>query len=129
MTDIEQKALALLNEVRKERHYSPWMKISREHPPSFEIEALCRAIEAHEAFKQEVSDAVDTTLSMLETHCDAEGFVFASNQLLRFITHKPKPKPDPLVAAMKEVGLIPLVNQLRAALEARGFEIREKSDD
>lgn len=34
--------------------------------------------------------------------------------------------PDPLVAAMVEVGLMPLVSDLRAALEARGLEIREK---
>jgi hypothetical protein len=85
-----------------------------------------------EAFKQEVSDAVGDTLSMLETHCYAEEIVFASNQLLRFITHKPKPEPDPLVEVMEKLGWYNAptdAENLRAALEARGLEIRSKNDD
>jgi hypothetical protein len=60
MDDIETKALALVNEVREERHYPLWMGISRECPTAFEVEALCRALEQHEAIKQEVSDSWHT---------------------------------------------------------------------
>ena len=50
MTDIEQKALALVDEVRAERGYSDVQTYpaDRKFPP---FEALCRAIEAHEADK------------------------------------------------------------------------------
>jgi hypothetical protein len=70
MSDIKQKATALLNEVLTERgrgnfslcgNFSP--SISRQTDMG---EALCRAIERHEAtkqeysdFRQKVSDAVD----------------------------------------------------------------------
>ena len=93
-------------------------------------EALCRAIEQHEAFRQEVSDAVGDTLFMVETHCDGEALALVSNRLLKFII--PKPKPDPLVEVVKEVTWYDYeitVKELRAALEARGLEIRSKNDD
>ena len=54
MTDIERKAWELANSVGTYK------------------KALCRVIEQHEAFKQEVSDAVGDTLFMVETHCDGE---------------------------------------------------------
>jgi hypothetical protein len=124
---IEAKALALVNEMRQEHNLSPLYNLGLMDYTAHQ--ALCRAIEQHEAFKQEVSDAVGDTLSMLETHCDAEGFVFASNQLLRFII--PKPKPDPLVDVAKSLGYFNTAAQhwagdVRAALDALGFEIREK---
>jgi hypothetical protein len=79
------------------------------------------AIEQHEAFKQEVSDALVDSW-----------YHNASGKLLeRFII--PKPKPDPLVAAVYEVDNGPAwdspedyCKKVRAALEARGLEIREK---
>ncbi|MGL4641103.1 MAG: hypothetical protein ACRCVX_15410, partial [Shewanella sp.] len=51
MTNIEQKALALVNDCGGDvlvviRNGNAW------------VEALCRAIEQHEAFRQEVSDVV-----------------------------------------------------------------------
>lgn len=54
MTDIEKKALALLNECG-------WggKALKRTWNPRYE--ALCHAIEQHEAFRQEVSDAVEKT--------------------------------------------------------------------
>ena len=71
MTEIEKKALELVNEVCAERDLIPYYEISRD---DFSItEALCRAIEQHEAAAE--------------------------------------------------------IETLRAALEARGLEIREKSDD
>ena len=51
MTDIEQKALALLNEVLAERVH--W-KMTGTRAENASLEALCRAIEQHEAFRQEV---------------------------------------------------------------------------
>ncbi len=123
MTDIEQKALALLNEVRTERggdSYTHYTRLRRDYDDGHE--ALCRAIEQHEAFKQEVSDAA-------EQYNDAaapmgwEGFD-------RFII--PKPKPDPLHECLEEAlarngdDLTEHTDRLRAALEARGLEIREK---
>ena len=70
-------------------------------------------------FKQEVSDAV------VEYTRGAH-----PQNLGQFII--PKPKPDPLVAVMKKLGwyYAPTdADDLRAALDAAGFEIREKNDD
>lgn len=130
MTDIEAKALALVNEICLENGVIPYAKL-----PNIEAsEALCRAIEQHENFRQEVSDAVGDTLFMVETHCDGEAVALVSNRLLQFII--PKPKPDPLVAAVHEVDTGPAWdspedygNKILAALDALGFEIREKNDD
>ena len=44
----------------------------------------------------------------------------------------PAPKPDPLVDAMAELAYIEpklSADKLRASLDARGLEIREKNDD
>ena len=118
MTDIEAKALALLDEVCEERDYVS-TAMRREHIVAHE--ALCRAIEQHEAFKQEVSDEAQ--------EYEEAGFPMGWEGFERFII--PKPKPDPLVEVMKEAGWADAVidscaPSLRAALEARGLEIREK---
>jgi hypothetical protein len=85
------------------------------------------AIEQHEAFKQEVSDVVEEYFG---EHLVAED---DGDALASFIIPKPKPKPDPLVEAVYEVDNGPACynredycNKIRAALEARGLEIREK---
>ena len=124
MTDdsIEAKALALFNEVRVERGWEPLPHLFRPH---FEAEAICRAIERHEAFKQEVSDAV---FAYYGSYHNASG-----EPLERFIISKPK--SDPLVEVLNSLWgdssshfNDPEAGQLfRAALEARGLEIREKS--
>jgi hypothetical protein len=128
MTDIEAKALALVNGVRTERggeicnHYT---RLNR----SLDVmhEALCRAIEAHEAFKQEVSDAL---VEYFGEHLVAED---GGDALASFVI--PKPKPDPLVRVINEViyaqpqgdiSEVRMAKEIRAALEARGLEIREK---
>jgi hypothetical protein len=120
MTDdrIEAKALALANEVLAE-----WgvLKKAVEVPKNSNAfsRALLRAIEQHEAFKQEVSDAVEYALATPD-----------AVDLRRFII--PKPKPDPLVDALAQVDFVPWkelskhADDFRAALEARGLEIREK---
>jgi hypothetical protein len=86
-------------------------------------EALCRAIEQHEAFKQEVSDAV-------EAYLNPNNRIY-SHSLNRFIIAKPK--PDPLVEVLEEISgeggfdnYDHYAHNIHAALEARGFEIREK---
>jgi hypothetical protein len=122
MTDIEAKALALLNEVADERGNINYFEIYRSED---DTEALCRAIEAHEAFKQEVSDALMANTREIPPH------VFGLEKwadLQRFII--PKPKPDPLVDIMEAYGWYgspTAADNLRAALEARGLEIVEKN--
>ena len=118
MTNIEKRALALVNEVGSERTGIQAANIDRNH--IFQ-EALCRAIEQHEAFKQEVSDAV-------EAYLNPNNRIY-SHTLNQFII--PKPKPDPLVEVMKQAGWADAVIEscapsLSAALKARGLEIREK---
>jgi len=127
MTDdsIEAKALALANEVLAE-----WgvLKKAVEVPKNSNAfsRALLRAIEQHEAFKQEVSDAVEGYLDgpPIERHLIID--------TLRSLII-PKPKPDPLVEAVHEVDNGPAwdspedyCSKIHKALEARGLEIREK---
>jgi hypothetical protein len=122
MTDIEAKALALVREVLAERDLSDKRAVRRDVSPY--TEALCRAIEQHEAFKQEVSDVVYRSLMSITKNCVAD----AAGDLSRFII--PKPKPDPLVEVIAgwTGGTVLLASDLRAALEARGLEIRKKDE-
>jgi hypothetical protein len=117
MTDIEQKALALLNEIKVERGKLVYYDvINRNHDVVHE--ALCRAIEQHEAFKQEVSDTVHAFVY-------ESGTTDAWDKLNSFII--PKPKPDPLVDVAARLGwdsdYVPVV---RATLDFFDLEIREK---
>ena len=120
----EAKALALVNGVKTERgrnSYSHYTRLSRALDDGHE--ALCRAIEQHEAFRQEVSDAVAVVMNMYPGAIPAR-------HLSRFII--PKPKPDPLVEALDSLGLRKAdewAGDIRKALAARGLEIREKNDD
>ena len=116
MTDIkqmEQRALALLNEVRVE-----YPLVSSEVASNL---ALCRAIEQHEAFRQEVSDAVEAYFGPKDLDV-----ILAGHSLSRFIIAK----PDPLVEAIHEVDTGPIwdgtqdyANKVRAAIEKRGGKI------
>ena len=110
----EGKVLALLNAVQDERGIQPTTQFYPRWPSEV---ALCRAIEQHEAFRREVSDAVEEAID--------RGFYAQALQSLII----PAPKPDPLVEAMADCGVDRFeswADQLRAALEARGLEIREK---
>lgn len=117
MTDIEQKARELANEVLNERGMAGRSYIDRD---IYTHEALCRAIEQHEAFRQEVSDAV-------EEYCKGHGIPNYG----RFII--PAPKPDPLVDIVEWLGgeWTPeeYVKEIRAALEARGLTITTVEKD
>jgi hypothetical protein len=109
MNEIEKKALALLNGPHLPYEYLPEDHLVR---------VLCRAIEAHEAFRQEVSDAVEDVIEELRPTKVA--------LLSRFVITK----PDPLVEALSEIDHAAMApnecaNDLRAALAARGLEIRE----
>ena len=116
MTDIKEKAQEMLLKVQSDYpHLSPH---------TLAVLVLERTIERHEAFKQEVSDAV------AEYKAD-QPYVWkqsASDYFCRFII--PAPKPDPLVEIMEvlngEWTPDEYAKAVRAALEARGLEIREK---
>ena len=113
-TVATQKARDMVLEVLREselpRELTP---ITREY-----WKALCRAIEQHEAFRQKVSDAAEVYEEM---GCPMgwEGFE-------QFIIRK----PDPLVEIMEvlngEWTPEDYAKEIRAALDARGLEIREK---
>jgi hypothetical protein len=115
---IEAKALALINEERAKTNNIPlsWVQVHY----GATAKALCRAIEQHEAYKQKVSDKLEFWMN--PNHQSWEEFD-------QFII--PKPKPDPLVEVMKKAGWADAVidscaPSLSAALDALGFEIREK---
>jgi len=117
MTKIEQKALALAIEAREDDK----MRLCPDSTLTFSNwEALCRAIEQHEAFKQEVGFALSN-----EWHNLHYG---AKRNLDRF--RIPLPKPDPLVETLKNMdAVMERLEAFRAALEALEIEIREKSND
>ena len=125
--DIDAKALALLNEVRTALGSRPFSSINRLFAAHA---ALCRAIEAHEAYKQKVSDAMVATSEFLEV-CGCGPSHSERQRIAPFIIHKPQ--PDPLVEvldALKDGRAGPTTESyaacLRTALDAVGLEIREK---
>jgi hypothetical protein len=122
MTDIEAKALALVNE---EAGYE-YIHARDMADKSYELKALCRAIEQHEAFKQEVSDAAEMAVEAIVKWSDE---IDKAEFLHQFII--PKPKPDPLEEVLLEIDRAIMwadicAEEIRAALDARGLEIREK---
>lgn len=79
-------------------------------------------------FKQKVSDVA----AVCAQHFCKNSWTVGDRQrhidmLSRFII--PAPKPDLLVEAMKEIGVIPLAGNLRSALEARGLTITTLEKD
>lgn len=123
MDEIERKALAMINEVMPEDCLRMAMRPD-EANQAITFKALCRAIEQHEAFRQEVSDA-----AVKATHTMAAGkLVEASGILAAFII----PKPDPLVDAWLDAFPGNHIDDAReecakisAALAARGLEVRK----
>lgn len=110
VTEIEKKALALVNEAA--HCDEPWVLDDVKGGVVFK--ALCRAIEQHEAFRQEVSDAVDAV-------SDSKGWSLHPS-LWRFSIAK----PDPLVEVCDELGLgrsVSAADELTAAIEKRGGKI------
>jgi phage gpG-like protein len=125
MTDTtERKALALMNEVLAER--VDW-QLTATRAENSSLEALCRAIEQHEAFRREVSDAVEEVMRI------ATKANFACERgpaILEVVSHFILPKPDPLVDACREAHddgyhetEEAFAKDLRAAIEKRGGKI------
>ena len=119
---IEQKAQALMDEVQKEHPNCD--------PYTAALLVLDRAIEQHEATKQELQDFKQKVSDAIEDVTDRDLPVAV---LRRFVI-----ETDPLMDAMTEAfsngGVWEPCNKadadnLRAALEARGLEIRSKNDD
>ena len=92
MTEIERKALALMNEVREEEGLPP---LNETYFDTVDRVALCRAIEEFDAFRQEVSDAVEADVAKQIAHGIEPKFRTNS---VRFILPKPV---DPLVEAWR----------------------------
>jgi len=120
----EEQAVVLVNEVRAEREQELWKGVGDRRGYGIVLEALCRAIEQHEDFKQKVSDAVTRYFAGLDLNTSLHRFVI------------PAPKPDPLVDVLLDMELSSDLEEgqhdakyLRAKLDALGFEIREKNDD
>ena len=120
MNDIKQKALAMVDDASPDCFY---VLSDFEEERRDVFKALCRAIEHHEAFRQEVHDAVWAYFRPYEVP-----------KVFRHIIiwePTPEPKPDPLVDIVEWLGgeWTPeeYVKEIRAALEARGLEIREKA--
>ena len=120
MTEIEKKALALVDEVILEVSSSTLVRFDPYNPT---LEAVRRAIEQHEQFKREVSDAVEYFMD------GPVGLGTARERLGRFILPKPV---DPLVEALNEallseqdMGALEMADAVRAALAKRGLEVRE----
>ena len=120
MTEIDPKALehACQCAGRSVHHFD---RMALVLPLRASIIAHARAIEQHEAFKREVSDAVEELAVCV--YDDSSSIV--RRYMGRFIIAK----PDPLVEALWDAGFAhnkDTADQLRAALAARGLEIREK---
>lgn len=145
MPTIEERALALVNEVAGFDYLIAGDVMDDDR--DYMLKALCRALEAHdatlaefEAFKREVSDAVELDKANYEGLC--------SPRLSRFILAK----PDPLIYLAREMVLLDGVvrmdsqkaairegraantaaddfyDRLRTALPARGLKLVEVGD-
>ena len=124
LIDIDPKALehACQCAGRSVHHFD---RMALDLPLRASIIAHARAIEQHEAFKREVSDAVEKTVNAV--HSDSSLIVWS--QMRRFII----PKLDPLVEAMRDAcgaqGIATkhtpgeLTKHFRTALAARGGHI------
>lgn len=119
MTEIEKRALALVNEVLAE-----WgvLKNAVEIPKNSDAfaRALFRAIEQHEAYKQEVSDAVE------EWHNRwvgaGESHSYFMSLFSRFIIQPVDPLVDAFDAVWPGIDKA-MVEALRTTLAARGGRI------
>ena len=111
MTDIDPKALehACQCAGRSVHHFD---RMALDLPLRASIIAHARAIEQHEAFKREVSDAIDSSVLTPETEAHLSRFIIA--------------KPDPLVEVMQDwwdTDGYASIETFRAAIEARGGRI------
>ena len=130
MPTLEERALALVNEVMDQAKRGSFpCRLLPDADAIVLAEALCRALEAHdatlaefEAFKREVSDSVEHYLDQWRNSIPSRE-VFAC-QFGSFILPKPV---DPLVEAIREASVSDAdsgdAERLRAALAKRGGRI------
>jgi len=114
--DIEKKALALVNEFRAATRNPPFADWSQVHLGAT-AKSLLRAIEQHEAFRREVSEAVQDYID----HYRQEGWLGFDHFII--------PQADPLVEVMNawwHADGYASIETFRAALAARGLEIVKK---
>lgn len=121
MTDIEKKALALVNEVNRST-YDDLFNV----PSSYLRPALDLVIEQFEDFRREVSDAVVAMVASFERRAFS-GYAKEALALERFIIAKPV---DPLVEAWAEAwpgnpheNNVDEAERLLAVIHARGGKI------
>jgi len=125
MTDIEKKALeqAVAAAGRRMQDYAIMAEgnVLRQS-----IVAHARAIEQHEAFRQEVSDAI--------TGFDEYGTEAAWERLSRFIIAKPDPLVEVIATALREGSpfdedgshdYTAEAKAVASAIRARGLEVRK----
>ena len=114
MTETEKKALALLNECAGQEVYGGWGTFDPNQSPC--TRALCRAIEQHEAFKREVSDALK-----------GQFIGGIPDKVARFIITEADEVTAGLALAVEETLELVIgdedAKRLRAAIEARGGRI------
>jgi hypothetical protein len=124
MTDIEPTAKAWMDAVQTEVPFMNRLSVA--------TIALQRALLEIEVKKQELRDFKQKVSDAVETYKADNPFTYNAFLIDRFII--PAPKPDPLVEVIKAMQAEPTTyvtrevyaNRINAALEARGFEIREK---
>lgn len=125
MTEIERKALELVNEIEREEIYKDFTSI---HKKDIILNAaLHRAIERHEAFRQEVSDAVEAVFTGY--HDAPIPWVVMRRKLEPFIITKPDPLEEAWLDAFPGNHMDDAREEcakIRTALAKRGLEIKEK---
>ena len=130
MTEIERKALALVNEVSDGFH--DVTSIYSIHTAKALRAALCYAIEQHEAFRQEVSDAVaylTGAVDRMASQPDEKYRQTIANDIRAIFAHFIIAKPDPMDLVADDM-MLGAYNprrewgaELRAAIEKRGGKI------
>jgi len=120
----EEQAVVLVNEVRAEREQELWKDVGDRRGYGIVLEALCRALERHETYKQKVSDAVEKVIES----CAVTSWGAAMLDPLII----PKPKPDPLMEVIETLDSYMwtdtkgYVECFHKALKDHGLEVREK---
>lgn len=126
----EEKALALLGEV------SPYKceKVDHAHH-AYLCAALRLSVEQHEAAEHELADCKQELADFKQKVNDAVMQAFPNTGLMPDCLGEliiPAPKRDPLEEVLQEIDHAAMrvdecAKEIRAALEARGLEIKEKS--
>jgi hypothetical protein len=131
MSDIEQKVFNLILEASYAKRGVLFDQCKLRDIPDIVHDALVYSIEQHEATQQEYSDFRHLVSGAISADVDKQISAkvlpqFRANSV-RFII--PKPKADPLVEVMEDLGWYNApadAEDLRAALDALGLEIKEK---